>query len=156
MGFGTAVTGSLFILTLIAVSAMLFTSLIDVSVSSAAVLDEKARQTQSRIHILSAQMTTSNNTGTNITTINVAVENTGEKIHDVDTVDLYINEQRISRNNRSVSLNSTTDVTNPGLWDPGEILEVEREEETDTLQDIIRIKIATSSGATTTVVEETP
>ena len=60
-------------------------------------------------------------------TITANVVNTGKTKLDLDYVDVYVDSLFIPRNsgNRTLEIIPSTEVENPGIWDPREILEVE-------------------------------
>lgn len=62
---------------------------------------------------------------TDITTINV--RNTGSTVLDIDQVDVYLDGLFTPRNvsNRTIEVISSTEVKNPGLWDPNELIQIE-------------------------------
>ncbi|MBN2567599.1 hypothetical protein JXB02_05975 [Candidatus Woesearchaeota archaeon] len=61
---------------------------------------------------------------TNLTT--VYAQNTGKTQLDPDYVDVYIDDLFIPRDtsNRTIQIVPSTDTSNPGVWDPKEILEI--------------------------------
>lgn len=52
------------------------------------------------------------------------IKNTGSTNLQLDKIDFYIDGIYISRNDRSLIIESSTDIKNPGIFDPGEILKV--------------------------------
>lgn len=68
-------------------------------------------------------------TNTNYTTNNlrVYVLNDGKTTLKLETVDVYVDNGFIPRNdsNRTISIEASTDTTNPGLWDPSEIIRID-------------------------------
>ena len=67
-------------------------------------------------------------TSTNYTagTTTLYVSNEGSTTLKPDKTDLYLDGQFIPRNttNRTITIESSTDITNPGLWDPDEIVKI--------------------------------
>jgi len=61
---------------------------------------------------------------TNPHTLSAYVRNTGRTIISLDTIDVYLDKDRIPRNisNRTVDVLSDTDTINVGKWDPKEIV----------------------------------
>lgn len=63
----------------------------------------------------------------NVTDItSVGLRNSGRTKLDIDKVDVYLDGAYIPRNdtNRTITLESTTDIKNPGIWDPDEIVTI--------------------------------
>lgn len=65
-------------------------------------------------------------TNTNYTagTTTLYVINNGKTILKTDRIDVYLDGEFIPRNetNRTIAIESSTDIKNPGLWDPNEII----------------------------------
>ncbi len=63
----------------------------------------------------------------NVDTTRIYVKNTGSTRFAPEDMDVYIDGIRVPRSpaNRSISVVADTDNTNPGIWDPGEELEIE-------------------------------
>ncbi|MCA9478566.1 MAG: hypothetical protein KC535_05455 [Nanoarchaeota archaeon] len=64
----------------------------------------------------------------NITDItSVGLRNTGRTKLDISMVDIYLDGEYIPRNdtNRTIIIEPTTDVRNPGIWDTNEIVTIE-------------------------------
>ncbi len=55
-------------------------------------------------------------------TISVYVRNIGSTRMKTDQIDLYINNIRISRDNMTVEVLNDTEIVNPGIWDPKELI----------------------------------
>ena len=56
----------------------------------------------------------------------IYVKNLGQTKLDTDLVDVFIDSQRVPRNNnnRTIQVLKDTEVTNPGIWDPEEDIEI--------------------------------
>lgn len=56
----------------------------------------------------------------------IYIVNDGKTILKTDKVDIYVDADFIPRNdtNRTIAIEPSTDITNPGLWDPDEILKI--------------------------------
>ena len=72
------------------------------------------------------------------------IENKGRSPLELDSIDIYLDGQFIPRNSSNRTLTLLTDPRNPGLWDPGEVLEANI---TMELEDGIR-EIKASAGGT--------
>lgn len=64
----------------------------------------------------------------NVTDItSIGLRNTGKTKLDIDVVDIYLDGIYIPRNviNRTITLETSTDIRNPGIWDSGEIVSIQ-------------------------------
>ncbi|MEM4260449.1 MAG: hypothetical protein QXG00_04390 [Candidatus Woesearchaeota archaeon] len=61
-----------------------------------------------------------------LNTTDVYVKNTGNKEIDVNDIDVYINKERVPRNesNRTITILSDTMKFNNTLWDPKEVIQI--------------------------------
>ncbi len=62
-----------------------------------------------------------------VDTTRIYVRNTGSTRFSPDDIDVYIDGMRIPRNpaNRTITVVEDTDTINPGIWDPGEEIEIQ-------------------------------
>ena len=80
--------------------------------------------------------------------VTAKIKNSGEIKLSKDVFDIFIDEERIPRNlaNLTSSVISSTEITNPGLWDPGETLQISFPYELNGGQSIIRFVNEHSNG----------
>lgn len=84
-------------------------------------LNEKRDRTLERMN---TQITIENATYTG-TTLNVTVRNEGSTTLKTSYLDLYLNQERILRNDTAKTVTvRDPDIINPGLWDPDEVIEI--------------------------------
>ena len=124
MGFGTLATNIIMFIAVISLTTGfigIFKMYVDESSSS--------MQIQSRVIAnniktdVSLQVVTYNN----ITMMTTATAlNTGKTKLDIDYVDVYIDSLMIPRSdsNRTIQISPSTEIENPGIWDPREVLEI--------------------------------
>jgi archaellum component FlaG (FlaF/FlaG flagellin family) len=123
MGFGNlATTVIMFIAVLLLATAVIatFKTQIDQSQSSMrAQADFLNNQIRTSISITSTNYTAGN--------LRVYVINDGKTIMPPERIDVYVDNEFIPRNEtyRIIAIEPSTDLTNPGLWDPGEILRID-------------------------------
>lgn len=130
MGFGSiATTIIMFIAVLLLATGVLITLQSNIDKSQASM--------QASAELLNNEIITNMDiTSTNYTSNNLRVYliNNGKSTLKLDRIDAYVDDVFIPRNdtNRTIQIEASTDIKNPGLWDPNEI---------------IRIDIATTLGA---------
>jgi len=123
MGFsGIATTIIMFIAVL-----MLATTVI---ISLRNQVDESQASMRAQAELLNNQIKTNIEiTSTNYSSqiLRVYAINNGKTILKLDRIDIYVDDEFIPRNvsNRTITLEASTDVKNPGFWDPNEIIKIE-------------------------------
>lgn len=143
MGFGGLATTIILFIAVMLVSTGVIMSLQTQVTQSQSSMRSQAELLNNQIST-NVDITSANYTG-GVTTIYVL--NNGKTILDVDNVDVYIDNLFIPRNtsNRTMAVESSTDLTNPGLWDPTEILRIDV---TKTLGNgTHKVKVATQYGS---------
>jgi len=150
MGFGTSIAGSLIIITFLVIGVNIFVALTDITQTSAELLNKENEDASMELRGKTSE--TSNSTGTNITTLTTSLENRGDQNLDIQKIDLYRDGVRKNRSN--VQKDIVVSASNPGLWDPGEILNATIEEERSLLQDTVKITITNNKGGQVTTVIE--
>ncbi|MFP4567452.1 MAG: hypothetical protein ACLFN8_00760 [Candidatus Woesearchaeota archaeon] len=120
MGFGTVAANMLFFIAIVTISAsVIFYMSNFASETTAAMAVQKDRlsdELRTDISITSAFF----DNETNTTTITAA--NTGKTLLMLDRVEVFLSNQRISRDDFSISVESDTSVGNPTSWDPSEVI----------------------------------
>jgi len=122
MGLATVAAQIILFTTLIYAATVLVISIKDYSLTATDSFDQKHElsldELKTDIDIQSIIYVAGN--------ISISVKNSGKTILKLDYIDVYVNGTRIPRNdtNRTISMNSTSDLFNPGLWDPDEYLNI--------------------------------
>ena len=123
MGFGNvATTIILFIAVLLLATGVITTINTNVERSQASMrIQNEYLNNQIKTNILINQI--DYDTGV----LTVYVINNGKTILKPELVDIYLDAAFIPRNDtaRTITIEPSTDVTNPGLWDPDEVLRIE-------------------------------
>ena len=140
MGFGTSVAGTLVIVTFLIIGVNFFVVLTDITETSSSLLNQEREDASIELSSKSSQT----NNQTNITTLSVTAENRGEINLDPEKVDLY--KDGLRQNRSSLNTEIVNEVDNPGLWSPGELLNVSVEEDRNNLDDFTRITITNNKG----------
>ncbi|MFW6378617.1 MAG: hypothetical protein ACOCZV_01200 [Nanoarchaeota archaeon] len=145
MGFGSIAANILLFLGVIVIaSSFIFYMNSYASETSSAMTMQKNQmmdEMHSQISILSSDLNTSKDPDE----LKLYVQNTGSTRLTLSETDVYVDGNRISRSNRSVSVESDTDVGNPELWDPDEIIELIVSRDVDS--GVFPVKVASSFGA---------
>lgn len=124
MGFSGIVSTMIMFIAVVAMSITVvgaFKSLID-DTSSSIQIQGNALSDQLKTDLFFDEISYSNIT--DITTVNI--KNTGKTKLQTDKVDIYLDGLFIDRNesNRTINIQTSTDLKNPGIWDPGEIVQI--------------------------------
>ena len=119
MGFSNIAAQIIMFSVLIYAAAVLIISIKDYSVATTASLKDTQELSLKELKTDIAIQTVAYDPSPNLT---IAVRNTGKTLLNLDYVDVYVNGTRIPRNesNRTIEMNSSTDLFNPDLWDPEE------------------------------------
>ena len=93
-------------------------------------IEQSQASMRSQAELLNNQLQTNIQiTETNYTADNVRiyVVNNGKTTLKLTKIDVYVDDQFIPRNdtNRTITIEASTDVKNPGLWDPDEIIRID-------------------------------
>jgi archaellum component FlaF (FlaF/FlaG flagellin family) len=122
MGFGNVAT---MIIMFIAVMLMATGAIVSIR----AQIDKTQSSMQTQADFLNNQI----KTNVQITQVNYSAGettlyaiNNGKTILQIAKVDVFLDAEFVPRNdtNRTIALEASTDITNPGLWDPDEVLKV--------------------------------
>ena len=73
------------------------------------------------------------------------IKNTGSNRLVIDDTDIYVDGVRVSRTNTVLTVESDTDVGNPDLWDPEEILKLVAEYNVPS--GVLPVSVSTTYGA---------
>lgn len=123
MGFGNLATTIIMFIAVLLVAT-------GVIVSLRTNIDQTQSSMKAQADMLNNQIKTSLTiTQTNYTagTTTAYVINNGKTTLKLDRIDAFLDAEFIPRNetNRTITLEASTDTTNPGLWDPDEVVKVE-------------------------------
>lgn len=131
MGFGTVVSHIILFISIVTVSAGFFIVINNYVQGATGSLAEQQERVSSRIQtdIEIASVDYDNSTAPD--TITVSATNTGSTNIETEKTDLFIDDLRISRTERSITVQADTTTGNPNLWDPDEVVEVVTEENLD-------------------------
>jgi len=93
-------------------------------------IDKSQASMQAQAELLNNEIITSMDiTSVNYTIGNVRIYaiNNGKSTLKLDRIDTYIDDVFIPRNdtNRTIQIESSTDIKNPGLWDPNEVIRID-------------------------------
>jgi archaellum component FlaF (FlaF/FlaG flagellin family) len=122
MGFGT-----------IAAQVIMFIAIISVASGVFIVLTTYTQQTTDSFRIQKERIVSEIKTDISITQISydnasnttlIYAKNTGETKFRLAETDAYIDGVRVSTDARNITVEPDTDIGNPGLWDPGETVNV--------------------------------
>lgn len=132
MGFGTVVSHIILFVSIITVAAGFLVVINDYVQTATGSITEKqdrlADELRTEIEITAVNY---DNT-TSPDTITASARNTGSTTLRVNRTDLFLNDIRVSRGSRTITIQDDTQVGNPGLWDPDEVVEVTTEENLDS------------------------
>lgn len=131
MGFGTVVSHIILFISIVTVSAGFFIVINNYVQGATGSLAEQQERVSSRIQtdIEIASVDYDNSTAPD--TITVSATNTGSTNIETEKTDLFIDDLRISRTERSITVQADTTTGNPNLWDPDEVVEVVTQENLD-------------------------
>ena len=124
MGFSTLVTNVIMFIAVISLTTAfvaIFKNYVDESTNSINIQSEViSNNLKTDINIITA----SYSNATEKTTVHV--QNTGKTKLDLDYVDVYIDDKFIPRDssNRTIKVLKSTEIENPGIWDPKEVVEI--------------------------------
>jgi len=124
MGFGTLSTNIIMFIAVISMTTGfigIFKMYVDESASSMQIQSKVIAnniKTDITFQVVSFDNMTESTTAT--------ILNTGKTKLDIDYVDVYVDSLMVPRNdgNRTIQISPTTEIENPGIWDPREVLEV--------------------------------
>lgn len=124
MGFGTIVT-----------HIMMFIGAITIAAGLLVIITNIAEDATNTINQRQSDFTTATKTIFTLTTVSytdntlrVYAQNTGEEEIRQETLDLFLNGERISRNDYTKSIEEDTQVSNTETWSPEEVILLEYEE----------------------------
>lgn len=144
MGFGTVVSHIILFVSIITVAAgflVVINSYVEGTTGSLVAKQERmVSELKTDISITNVDY---DNT-TNPDTITAYATNTGSTKLEPNKTDLYVNNVRISRDNRDVTIQDDTEAQNPDLWDPDEVITVTTEKDLD--QDTHTLSIVAQNG----------
>ena len=131
MGFGTVVSHIILFISIVTVAAGFFIVVNNyVQGTTGNLVAQQERVTeriQTDIDITSIDY---DNT-TSPDTITISATNTGATEIEPDKTDLVLDDLRVSRTERTITIQADTTTGNPGIWDPDEVVEVVTEENLD-------------------------
>ena len=142
MGFGT-----------VAANVILFIGVLSVAGGFVILMNTYASQTSSTISIQKNQMLDEINTDIKITStyysssenrLTMYVENSGKTDLIMNNTDIYISGERISRNDMTITKEPDTQVSQPPIWSPKEVIKIVIDKSLDSGEN--QIKIFTNNG----------
>lgn len=143
MGFGTVAAELIFLIVIVIAAVMIAgvfkTSIDNFSSASSGATKRSQERLATEITITAVSATT--------TDVNVSVRNIGESTLDVNLVDAVIDGRFFDSNN---SIETATDLKNPGLWDPEERILVQIHNLSLVSATTYEVQIETQNGITAT------
>ena len=124
MGFSTLVTNVIMFVAVISLTTAfvaIFKTYVDESTSSISI-QSKVISNNLKIDLNIVTISYDNNTEK----ITSHIQNTGKTKLDLDYVDVYIDDIFVPRvtSNRTINVLNSTEIENPGIWDPKEVIEI--------------------------------
>lgn len=141
MGFGTIVANIVMFIAVLTVSTSVFVLMKNNIAEQNSAMVEQSKYLSNNLKTSVEIENLAYDNETNVTTLNV--RNTGKTKLSLDYVDVYIGSEFIPRsdNNRSISVDSSTDTKNPGIWDTNEVVEIQVPKDLETGEYDIRVAV---------------
>jgi archaellum component FlaG (FlaF/FlaG flagellin family) len=125
MGFGT-----------IAAQIILFISLVSIAAAVVLMINQYTEETSYSLKVQKDRLVDELRTDITINSVSyngsktpdellVYARNTGKTLIDLNYTDIYIDGVRVDYADRTLTIEADTEVSNPGIWDPKEVLEID-------------------------------
>jgi archaellum component FlaG (FlaF/FlaG flagellin family) len=150
MGFGTVVSHIILFVSIITVAAGFLVVINNYVQGTTGSLVEKQERISSELNTDITITSVDYDNSTNPDTITAYATNTGSTQLRPNRTDLYIDDTRISRNERTITIQTDTQVDNPGIWDPDEIVEITTEQDLESGQHTLSVVAANGVTQETT------
>lgn len=124
MGFGTIVTHIMMFIGAITIAAGLLVIITNIAEDATNTINQR----QSDFTAATKTIFTLTTVSYTDNTLRVYAQNTGEEEIRQETLDLFLNGERISRNDYTKSIEEDTQVSNTETWSPEEVILLEYEE----------------------------
>lgn len=147
MGFGTVVTHIILFVSIITVAAGFLITINQYVQGATNSINQQQERVSDRIQTdISIGSVAYENT-TSPDTITVSATNSGDTTLDPKKTDVFLDELRVSRNDRTIAIQTDTETKNPDLWDPQEVVEIEFQQ--DIEPGVHAVKIVAPNGVST-------
>lgn len=132
MGFGTVVSHIILFVSIITVAAGFLVVINNYVQGTTGSLMAKQERISSEINTDITITSVDYDNSTNPDTITAYATNSGSTQLQPNRTDLYLDNTRISRDERTLTIQDDTQIDNPGIWDPDEIIEVTTQQDLES------------------------
>lgn len=144
MGFGTIAANIIMFIAIVTIATgfVFYFNMQTQEISTSLESQNKRLRDELRTDITITSVSYDNSTNPPTTT--AYVKNTGKTKLELNATDIYIDGLRKERGDRTISVEADTQVANSLIWDPGEIVKIEVNENLSNT--VHQVRVVTSNG----------